>query len=314
MLVPTDLAHFKRICAAVGNEVAAEDGFVAVQRLVNKLGATLMLRPMLVEGMVALIESETTPSPQWAILIDSDTYPITQSDLEKESLGNALPQRFRNTVAHELVHLLGFRAKEFGVASQDISTMKGRQGESRVKSVERETEKLSPLLLWSEKAIEKTLNKKTEPITILDLEEISRDMGISRPVLINRLNLIPEADPLRLRQSPALRNVAIGVAEWIDRKVASFRQWPLFLNFDRNIVPSFLLRLKNQERLSAPVVVQDQTFGMCGGWERCVSFECRAGVSGATEAHSMRVRLSMEWVDRAPGHAFFFLVTKDAQQ
>jgi hypothetical protein len=314
MLVPTDLQRFAQVCAAIGNEVATEeDGFVAIQRLVDRLGATLFLRPLLVEGMLASIDpagSSVSASSQWAVLIDSHTYPITPSELQGESFGNPLPLRFRNTVAHELVHLLALRANEFGVRAQDISTLKGRQ-EKIVEAIERDTEKLSPLLLWPEKALGKLLSKKAQQITISDLVEVSRTIGISRQVLINRLNLIPEADSLR--HSQGLRNVAIGVAEWIDKKVASFRKWPLFKNFDRNIVPSFLLELKEKERISAPSVVQDPAFGMCGGWEDATTFECRAGVPDAIDVHGMNIQLSMEWVDRAAGNAFFFVVTKSTR-
>jgi hypothetical protein len=316
MLVPTDLGRFAQVCAAVGNDVATdEEGFVAIERLVSRLGARLLLRPLLVEGMVASLgqtDSASQSKGQWAVLIDSDTYPITPAELQSEAFGNPLPWRFRNTVAHEVVHLLAFRANEFGVRSQDVTTLRGRQ-EDIVKAIERDTEKLSPLLLWPEKAIEKLVTNRTEPISILDLVETSRVMGISRQVLISRLNLIPESDPLRLKQTRRLRNVAIGVAEWIDKKVASLRKWPLFINFDRNIVPSFLLNLKKQERLSASLVVQDKSFGMCGGWNSTVKFECHAGVPEAIDAHSMHVQLSMEWVERAPGNAFFFVVGKSAQ-
>jgi hypothetical protein len=137
-------------------------------------------------------------------------------------------------------------------------------------------------------------------------------MGLSKSVLISRLNLIPSTDPLRLKQTPALRNVAVGVAEWVDKKVASLRKWPLFINFDRNIVPSFLLQAKEKERISAAAFVPDQAFGMCGGWKDVVAFECRAGVPEATEAHRMEVQLSMEWVDRSPGNTFLFVVKKIA--
>lgn len=317
MLVPTDLAGFARLCTAIGNEVATkEDGFVAIHRLVDRLGAKLLLRPLLVEGMVASIgrvDNEPQGAHQWAVLIDSETYRITSSELQSESFGNPLHPRFRNTVAHELVHLLAFRANEFGVRSQDITMLKGRR-DAIVEEIERETEKLSPLLLWPEKAVVQLIADKKDQISVSDLVETSRALGISRQVLISRLNLIPPVDPFRLRQTQGLRNVAIGVAEWIDRRVASFRKWPLFVNFDRNIVPSFLLNLREQERLSASVVVPDSAFGMCGGWHDGASFECRAGVPEAVDAHSMQVQVAMEWVERAAGNAFFFVARKIAKQ
>jgi hypothetical protein len=312
MLVPTDLARFAQVCAAIGNEVASdEDGFVAIRQLVSRLGAALVIRPLLVEGMLASLSGAASAAygnRQWAVLVDSDTYSITPADLEDESFGNPLHWRFRNTVAHELVHLIALRANEFGLRAREISTLKGSQ-EAIVDAIERDTELLSPLLLWPEKALEKFLVSKAEPLSIADLVDVSRSLGISRPVSVSRLNLIPQADPLRLTQTRALKNVAIGVAEWIDKKVASLKKWPLFINFDRNIVPTFLLNLRAQERLSASSIVQDPAFGMCGGWQDSTIFECPAGVPDAPDAHSMHVRLSMEWVERAAGNTFFFAVT-----
>jgi hypothetical protein len=311
MLVPTDPQRFAQLCAAIGNEAATDEGFVAIHRLVDRLGATLLLRPLLVEGMIASIDGAEIPTPsphQWAVLVDSDTYPITPAELQRESFGKPLPWRFRNTVAHELVHLLAFRAKEFGIRARDVSTIRGRP-EAIVKAIERETERLSPLLLWPEIALKKFLAGKTEAISVADLVGISNNIGVSRQVLINRLNLIPEGDPLRLTRG--LRNAAVGVAEWIDKRMASFRGWPLFVNFDRNIAPAFLLDLKEkQERIPASSVVPDVSFALCGGWGDLTTFESRAGVSGATDTDSMRVQVSIEWVERAAGKSFLFVATK----
>ena len=317
MLVPTDIPRFAQVCSAIANEVASSDesGFVAIERLVDRVGATLILRPLLVEGMLASFpgDSATPDKKRWAVLIDNETYPITSAELKRESFAKPLHVRFRNTVAHELVHLLAFRANEFGVPCQDVNELKGRHDEI-VDQIEKDTERLSPLLLWPERSIEKHIGSKTTSIAIKDLVNISRGMGISRPVLISRLNLIPDSDPFRFKHTSALKNVAIGLGEWIDRRVASFRKLPLFINFDRNVVPSFLLRLRKQERLSASEVIQDHNFGMCGGWVGSTRLECRAGVPDAIDATSMHIEISMEWVERSAGNTFFFVVRKQPAQ
>jgi hypothetical protein len=245
----------------------------------------------------------------WAVLLDSETYPLSTSDIDKETLGQPLPRRFRNTVAHELVHSLAFRPTEFGVRLQGENESKESFSEL-VKAIERETERLSPLLLWPEKALLMLLAQQKQAFSPDDLVRVTLSMGISRQVLISRLRLIPASDEHRFRQSNGLKNIGIGIAEWIDKRTAALRSWPLFLNFERNIIPTFLLNLLRQDRIHAPSVFVDEDFAMCGGWNNTAEFELSAGVSDSPHAHKMRIQVSSESAMRERGEQFFFVVRK----
>ena len=87
------------------------------------------------------------------------------------------------------------------------------------------------------------------------------------------------------------------------------RSFPLFLNFDRNITPAFLLKLVHQD-VPAVIVFVDKMFGMCGGWDNTIEIETDAGVPESSNPHRMRVQVCMEWVEREPGRSFFFTVSK----
>jgi hypothetical protein len=89
------------------------------------------------------------------------------------------------------------------------------------------------------------------------------------------------------------------------------RSWPLFWNFDRNIVPAFLLRLAAaHDRIPASAVFPDKKFEMCGGWEDTIEFETEAGVTDAPSAARMKVSVSMERADKRARAQFLFVVTK----
>ncbi|MGH8673657.1 MAG: hypothetical protein ACREVG_05050, partial [Burkholderiales bacterium] len=60
-----------------------------------------------------------------------------------------------------------------------------------VRDIERQTERLSPLLLCCEKALRLLLAGKKECLSVSEFANVATSLGISRPVLINRLNLIP---------------------------------------------------------------------------------------------------------------------------
>ena len=308
MLTPTEREQLVQICSAIGNEVATDDGFVSVRNLLARFQTHLYVRPLLVEGMLARVSRHGGQNTGWAVLVDSETYPIDSLEIEHESSTKPLPFRFRNTVAHELVHSLAFRTSELGVRLQSRSD-KSEDTQDLVNDIEEETEALSPLLLLPEKSLAKLLSSRRHSLSIEDVVRISQTMGLSRPALIGRLRLIPPTDNYRFRQSDALKNLGVGIAEWLDGKVAILRKWPLFLNFERNIFPDFLMALSRQD-ISAVTVVADKNFGMCGGWTDKIEIETGAGVSGAPSAHKISVQISMEWVERAPGQQFFFIVKK----
>src|SRR5258706_13428158 len=99
MLAPTDRDQLARACAAIGNQVADDDGFVSVRNLLSLFRARLYVRPLLVEGMLARTGRPGEASAEeWAVLIDSETYPVDSVEVENESSTKPLLPRFRNTV------------------------------------------------------------------------------------------------------------------------------------------------------------------------------------------------------------------------
>ncbi len=110
----TDPEELAAICNAVGEACSDEHGFVAVRSLLSRFKAELILRPLLVEAMIASVELHDS-SARWAVLVDSERYPLDTGAIQRESLGSPLPARFRFTVAHELAHAVAFRPSEFGV-------------------------------------------------------------------------------------------------------------------------------------------------------------------------------------------------------
>lgn len=305
MLQPGELDRILRKCVEIGNEVADEFGFVPVRGLLERFHANLEIRPLLVEGMLASVPNSGNGST-WLVLVDKDTYDLREADVRAESSDHPLPHRLRNTIAHELVHSLAFRPAEFGLRLREqVDTDKSRL--ELVDDIERLTEQLSPLLLWPDKALAKAIASKAHALSVDDLLQVQRSMGISRYVLVSRLGFLRPTDENSFLFSKALRNLAVGIGEWGNGKVASVKSWPLFRNFDDNIVPSFIHKLAGQERLWADTVFPE-AFSMCGGG--CTSYETplSAGTRDALSEHGMRVELCAEDREKQPGREFLFTV------
>jgi hypothetical protein len=81
----------------------------------------------------------------------------------------------------------------------------------------------------------------------------------------------------------------IGVAEWVDAGRAILRNWPIFANFGRNILPEFLLRLAHQDRMPAPSAFNDASFSLCGGGSSSVELRVEAGTQGCPTAERLEV-------------------------
>jgi hypothetical protein len=209
------------------------------------------------------------------------------------------------------VHSLAFRPSEFGVRLQGHSDSKKSQN-ALVRAIERESEQLSPLLLWSEKALAKLLSGKKQSLSVEELKWVCRSMGISRYVLINRLCLLRPTDANGFRYRDGLKDLAIGIGEWVDGRNAVLRSWPLFVNFDRNIVPAFLLKLVHQDRLPAKTVFADETFTMCGGPHNTVEFVTDAGSSAVPKAEKMKVQCSIEHTAKKTRSDFLFVIRKQS--
>jgi hypothetical protein len=311
MLTPGELARISEVCVTIGNQAGDDAGFVPIRSLLARFQAQLISRPLLVEGMLASVQdtrAATFSGSQWTVLVDSETYPIPEGLLDVESSLRPLPTRLRNTIAHELVHSLAFRPAEFGVR---IVGHHDEKPADLVHEIEKETERLSPLLLFSEIALRKLLAGRRESLSVSELVRARRNLGISRYLLINRLRLLQEVDSNGFLFAEGLRNLAIGLAEWVKDGRAVVRKWPLFLNFDRNMIPAFLHELaRNQDRIPAGSLLGDDNFAMCGGTRDRVVLETHAGTRSVPNALSMTVEVEIERRTRNPGNEFLFAVRK----
>lgn len=310
MVSPVLLEAFEKACADIANEAALESGFVPVRNLLARFQADLSIRPLLVEGMIASINSDdtfTNSRSSWMVLIDSETSGIDKAHVELEDKNRQLPARVRNTIAHELVHTLAFRPSQFGIKLA-INSNEKDQGKF-VELIERETERLSPFLLIPEKALHKLLGKKTSAISADDANVVVDALGVSRDVLINRLRALKPVDASGLRISSGLKNVGLGIGEWTDANHAVLRKWPLFLNFDRNIVPTLFLELIHSDNL--PVENIHDGLLEAAKYHEAFEFVSDAGVGSAPRAEKMKIQFTIEKTARKPKQRFIFAVSKN---
>lgn len=307
-------ARLAALCNALGTGAADDHGFVSVARLLSSFRAHLILRPLLVEAMLAKVEEPTgSGRAGWAVLVDSETYPLSQGDIDGESAERPLPDRFRNTVAHELAHSLAFRPTEFGL-SLDMDASKFASSEDFVAEVERVTEQISPSLLAPDASLRKLLTGCVEPLTPEDLERLRQKLGVSRYVLINRLaTACLPANPSDLRSHPALANLGIVLGEWAANGEADLRKWPLFMNFADGIVPRFLLKLKVHDRVPARDVLPTSNLLICGGMANSEAVDTPTGPPDSRFQRTIKAHISVDTVAYRPGSTFFVTIHNEAR-
>jgi IrrE N-terminal-like domain len=243
---------------------ADSTGFVAIEKLRTVIGANIMFRPLLVEGIIARPKE---PNGDWLILIDSETHAAPEKLLTEESHDQALPVRLRNTLAHELAHTLAFRLDEF-----KISITGSR--EEAVRRIESETENLSPLLLIPYSALQSLCS---EQLTLNRLRKFRDFHTVSNEVLIRRLETLKYIDNHPLEFSPRLKNLAIGVGE---KKGDTFflASWPLFSRFS-GFTPTIIHQLKNNITPSLGEAFPDVDFAANGGTRFTAAASVDAGTS-----------------------------------
>lgn len=309
-MTPSALTEIARVCVDISNEVSDELGFVSIRKLLARFHARLIIQPLLVEGMLASVQSDAKSArdvAEWAVLIDSETYSVDAGAVENENSEQPLSTRLRNTIAHELVHSLAFRPSEFGLRLSADSKRK-ISADELVKEIEQETERFSPLLLLSEQALAQLLTKKQEPVSIEGICEFRKRFAISRHVLINRLNLLKALDERALLSKIPLRNIAVGLAEWGAGGKSVIRKWPLFFNFENGIVPAFLLDAVQKDHLPIEAVVSDEDFIMCGGANNSVKLVVDAGTKATPRHRRLNCEISAESGGRKNGAQFLFIV------
>jgi hypothetical protein len=291
------LAPLAATCNAIGSELADAAGFVSIRALLSRFQADLIRRPLLVEAMMAHLENEAPEgktSGRWAVLVDSDRYSVTDQAILEESHEHPLPVRFRFTVAHELAHVLAFQPREFGIAPLWGTDTNINDAEF-VEAVERETDRMAPLLLLPDKTLRTLFKAHRVQWTAPALHTISRCFGISRYALINRLLLLLRRDDVSgLRESTSLRNLCIAIGTWTPQGEAVLRKWPLYINFHNSIVPFPLLRIANQDRVPVSSLIHDERFSLCGGHVNSTELTWEAGLPGLKPDQQMRIQISVE--------------------
>ena len=300
------------MCGQIGNELANESGFVAIRDLLDRFHTEILIRPLLVEGMLASIEdkgSGEASTHHWAVLIDSETYPVTEADIAQESTNRPLPARFRNTVAHELVHSLAFRPSEFGIKLQ-VADGGAESKYDLVRSIEQATESLSPLLLLPEKALSKLLRGRSTQVSVEELDALREELAISRPLLISRLAQLILNSSDGMRDLSALRNMGIGIGEWTRDGTAVLRSWPLYINFENNIAPAAFRKLRHQDRISAVSVFPNSSFAMLGGVDCTTHFVSEAGLLDNPASEKMPVVCAISKTRKTIGSSFLYVMYK----
>jgi hypothetical protein len=297
-----DVAAFAHACARIASEASDAEGFVPLNKLLERFHAQLLIRPLLVEGMLA---TQGAVQSEWLVLVDSELYGITAVDVEGENAKQPLPSRLRFTVAHELVHSLAFRSSEFGISLRtSINTDDSKA--AVVAAIERITDRLTPLLLLPEVALTEFFKRDTVRTSASDFAELGRKAGVSRRTLIGRLRNLSHADANRVSRY-SLNNIAICIAEWRE-KHAVIRSAPAFARYERNIFPEFLLDLPNHDRLPGSLAFSDLAFAPCGGELGEVETELFAGTTGVPRAQKIRVHCSLEQTARTVGTEFYLVV------
>lgn len=311
VLTDGDRAAIRKLCEDLGDRSADDIGFVPVRNLLKAFQAELIVRPMLVEGMLGSIDPEpgSDQRQRWAVLVDSESNEITSEAVESESCDRPMNARVRNTVAHELAHSLAFRYSELGLR---LSIAQGRKSgdQAFVKAIEAETEKASPLLLVPNKALVGLLAGRQAPVDATELVEFARLMGASRDVLISRLAGLPRGGNLNLRERPGLFRLGVGMGAWTNDGQAVLHEWPIFHNFERNLLPSFMALLVAGRRKTIPAteVCNDPEFALIGGSRLTAEWESQTGIEHSPAQESMEVRMTVEKTAPHPGKRFLYAV------
>src|SRR3954467_9480840 len=111
----SDLQSIAKTCVDISNQVGNPSGFVSIRRLLERFNVAIYIRPLLVEGMLVSLPEPNSARTRLTVLVDSETFRVTNKEIAAEDEADPLPTRFRTTVAHELLHSLAFRPDYFGL-------------------------------------------------------------------------------------------------------------------------------------------------------------------------------------------------------
>lgn len=299
---PQELKRIAATCADLGNQAADESGFVALHRLAALLRAEVEFRPLLVEAVIA---APTGPGT-WKVLVDSETHPDGAKAFPVEAPQAPLSPRLRNTLAHELLHTLSFRAEEFGFRLE----LNGKETRAEaVKRLEQETEGFSPFLVLPQKIIEIELEARELSLDLL--VDWRRRWVVSREVLVARLGLFQSLPEFRLRYHANVTNVAVCLAEWVNDESAVLLEWPVHFNFRDGIVPEFLWQLRNKGKPQLRELFPDSEFLLNGGDKRSTRNTLPAGTAANPRADKLEIVADVESVPKRKGETFLIAFRSD---
>jgi hypothetical protein len=279
-------------CTNVAEKLKDENGYVPVRNILAEFQIKLEVTPLLVEAMLAsrpIGGNLDRDELEWVILTDKDRFDVSFEAIASEGTESPLEPRFRNTIAHEAIHSLSFRCSE----SRFLLDEKPRSGESHasfVTRLERQTEALSPLLLFPYSRITDLLRIKD--VDAITLSSFRRSLGVSRDVFINRLSLLRDYDPEDLRFNGHLENVLIGIGEWINGDRYVLRKWPFYANFSNGNYPHFVGFRQGSIDVDLQGLLNDPNFCLCGGNTDKYRFECRDEKPGIRWDLDISVELS----------------------
>lgn len=315
MITQRDVSRLADKCLQISEDVKDEKGYVSARKLTNYFDAKLIFRPLLVEAMLAHINNppshKHSPSDtnKWAVLVDSEPYPgLSEANFSKEDQNSPLPNRLRFTVAHELAHTLAFRAKEFNVELTFQNTKYSKK--EFVEEIERITDTISPLLLVPTSYLDSVFSLKKKDVSINDFLKVKREMSISYQVLVNRIKRLLHDDKFNVFFRSSLNNIAVGVGVWSDTGHATIRRWPLYINFQRGIIPSFLYDLLKGKIRSFSNFIDNPDFVLNGGNTLYSSASVKAGTDNCPTSEDMNILMEVEPVQRRSGAEFLFLIQK----
>ncbi len=303
-------------CIEASTSAVDVDGFVPVRNLLEHFQASIEFRPLLVEAMLCekLGEAIAPPRTRWHLLIDGDKHPVDSRAVGGESCAMPLSDRLRNTIAHELAHTLAFRTTDSG---QELMLLysKGKQVSrvDEVAEIERRTEELSPLLLVADSSIAQAFRLDLDRLHIDDLTRARAKFGVSRYILVSRLDLQARFGDTRIALRPSLSNVGIGVGKWGADGIPSLLGMPMYLNFDRAIAPKFFHWAYREKQLDFYSITSDPNFVLNGGASLETTLIAKAGTPRNPESTKMKVNISVEKRARKIGGTFFVLVSSDGE-
>lgn len=292
-------------CRQIGSQVRSERNFVRVWDLAEKLNAYIVARPLLVEASLASNDDPGAfDARDWVVLLDSGRFGISEFDLRNESRESPLPPRLRNTIAHELTHILAFKG-ERAASGFFHEQRSGETQDQYLRRIEKDIEAFSPLLLISEQVVERICTTKH---SLSEINELRKQCVVSREVFISRLNLAFIQDRSKTHYATGLSKTLIGLAEWGSQSAVRALPWPYFFGFN-DLLPDFIRASLNGEETDLSKLIDDSDFILCGGDKPETFVSLKVGTEQKPTAEEKVFLFEAEDVPRERGKKFLFSAT-----